>query len=431
MGTELRTDKPGAQPPTRKRRKFAQTMSVSVDAVSGAVNGAAKHVRSMATTEGIIIGGFIGSLLMVLALYTHDQGEHLVTSPIEETLWVAIYLTMVVAFCSFKMPTLWASSNPRKAVFALSFLCGHISLFFDSFAVVLLLTTVTMAAFDGKTRYSHRFNAFAFKTICAFNALTVGGGFYIGELWGLPYFISSGMDNPLAGVPLLLVLTPYCILTSLVAARLFPIKIDPVKFDKEQAFGTIEIATFLVLIIVTHMPFFCIGALLLWSAITGRTVKLVEKVLHELKDGALNAVGLILVALIVLKLPGSAEFAAEHVTGGWVFALAAISSPFAGAMTAGAGGDLALFYENLSWIMLGAPIFVSSSLVAIVVFTDTLDYEDLPAWMQKFASKKKGVMQEALAYTIMVVPMALGLGLLLLVGNMTGLFPWFYTVIAG
>jgi hypothetical protein len=382
------------------------------------------------TTEAIILGLILGPLIMALSIYTWINGEHLVHDAINETLWVAIYLTMVVAYCDFKMPTFFASSHPRLAVFCLAFLCGHVSMFFDSFAVVLLLTTITLAPLPTGTRYKFKFNAFAIKTICAFNALTVGGAFYIGELWGLPYFISSGMDNPLAGLPLLVVVTPYCILTSILAARLFPVKIEPVSFTKDQWVATIEIVFFLTLIIVTHRPFLCLGALMFYSAMRGRTVYMVKQVLHEMEHGALTALGLILAALLIQQFPGTKEIFAKVMDGPMIMLCASVSSPLAGAMTPGAAGDLSVFYQNLSWIMLGAPALVSSSLVAIVVFRETLDYEDLPLALQLFAKKEKGVMQEALAYSVLAIPMAAILGLLLLAANYQDIFADLYRMMS-
>lgn len=388
------------------------------------------------TTESVILGGLLGAALMVLSVHTWMHGHHLVHDAIGETLWTAIYLTMVVAFCDFLLPTFFVN-RPRLSIFCMVFMCGHVSLFFDSFAVVLLLNGLTIHKFTlVATKYDHRFNAFAFKTICAYCALTVGGGFYIGELWGLPYFISSGLDNPLAGLPLLLVLTPYCCILSLVAAYKFPVRIESVPFTRKQIIGTVEICAMLAVIILTHRPFFCLALLLLYSALTCRTVKLVKETLHELQHGAANAIGLILIAMIILHLPGTKEWCGENIKGPFVWVLASISSPFAGAMVQGAPDNLSLFYLNLSLIMLGAPMFVSSSLVAIVVFRDTLQYIDLPPFMKPVAAllggkKNGGTVQEAVAYTLLVIPMNVGLAALLFVANYCDIFATTYRFISG
>lgn len=396
-------------------------------------NGTRTVQQKFLTTEAIILGMGLGITLIISQVMNHDPNAK--SDPVMETFWVAVYLTMAVGFVAFKLPTLFAKTRPRLAMWTLSMFCGHISLFFDSFAVVLLLSTITIGNITTmpmtgiKTRFSPKFNAFAFKVICAFNALTVGGAFFIGELWGLPYYISSGFDNATAGLPLLLVLTPYSALVSYMAARLFPVKLEEVKFDRSQWIGTAEISILLVAIIVTHMPLACLGGLLVYSALTKRTVHLLEKTLHEIREGAGNALGLILVALCIQQIPGAKSWVAEHLSGVWVFLLAAVSSPFAGAMTPGAEGNIALFYENLSYIMLGAPLFVSSSLVAIVVFRDSMKQKDLPKFLQRFCYGKSKVMDEAVAYTALCIPMTAGLGLCLWAANSSGLFVWTYNMI--
>lgn len=386
--------------------------------------------RKFVNTEAIVLGLILGLLLIILDGGAMVRHEHVIEGAILETVWTVIYLTLVVAFVGFKLPTFFATSRPRMAVFMLVFLAGHVSLFFDSFAVVLLLVPIRFSSWDQNTCYSHNFNVFAVKVIAAFNALTVGGGFYLGELWGLPYYISSGMDNVLAGFPLLLVATPFCALTSLLAAKVFPVKMEEVKFDKEQTKATFKIVFFLAILIITHRPLLCLGVLLVFSAVTGRVLRLVKNTLHELEEGALNANGLIIAALIIKMIPGAAIWFEGVLQGGWILVAAAVSSPFAGAMTAPAPDPVA-FYSNLSWIMLGAPLFVSSSLVAIVVFRNTIARQDLPGWLQPLTSRNGGVMHEALAYTALCLPMVALLGLGLWAGNATGLFPWFYQLIGG
>lgn len=386
--------------------------------------------REWLSMEGIILGFLFGVALMYwdISLWI-DGGKHIVHSAIVETLLVALYLTAVVGHCSFKLPTLF-TNKPMTAMITLSVLCGVVSLFFDSFAVVLLLSTIALSPIKSEGDPHFQFNAFTFKTVAAFNALTVGGGFYIGELWGLPFFISSGMDNALAGLPLLVVCLPYSILISWFVAKKCPVRIEPVKNDMEQLKGAIQIVMFLLLIILTHRPVLCLGWLLVFSSLRGKTVKLVDDFLHELKHGAFNALGLILIAFVCFQV-GMGEWVAENVKGAWIGVGAMICSPFTGAMVEGANGDLQVFYSTLSWLMVGAPIFVFSSLVAIVVFKGKLDNKDLPPRLRRFASKKNDHTQEALAYTVITIPLAIGLGLCLWIGNATGLFVSLYQLMAG
>lgn len=383
-------------------------------------------------TDGVIIGLFLGFAMILWAWpfgplnaldFWHPNHGPLKLSATVETLLVALYLTMVVAFCGFRMPTFF-TRYPRISTFALVVFAGHISLFFDSFAVILLLATgVHFLPLENTNK---KFNEFAVKTTATFSALTVGGGFYLGELWGLPYFITSNMDNPLAGFPLLLVLTPYSIVLGLIAARFYPVRVKKFHWSLEQISAAAEFTVALLLIIWTHNPFFCFGVLFFYSALRFRTVELIKATAHEFTDGAQNALGLILLAVVIQGIPGAAPLIQSKLEGFGLFVGAAISSPFAGAM-ASAPHSLAEFYQNLSLIMLGAPVFVFSSLVAIIVFKRSLSSADLPVFMRKIAKYSGGksdFLQEAVAYTVIVIPMNLGLALLLWAANHYGLFVW-------
>ena len=382
--------------------------------------------------DGIIIGFILGLAMIIWAwpfgpldqldLLHPSHGPFKLTATVE-TLLVALYLTMVVAFCGLKMPTFFAQ-NPRASTFALVLFAGHISLFFDSFAVILLLASgITFLKLEGTNDH---LNSFAVKTFATFAALTVGGGFYLGELWGLPYYITSGMNNPLAGFPLLLVLTPYNILLAYLAARYFPVKMKSYGFDKQQGMATFEFSVALLLIIWTHNPFFCLGVLFFYSALRFRTVQLIKDTAHEFTDGAQNALGLILLAVIIQSMTSIAPIIQEYLQGFGLFVGAAISSPFAGAMAA-APANLHDFYMNLTLIMLGAPVFVFSSLVAIVVFKHRLDTSDMPPFLQKLSKMfgaKGGYWNEGIAYTFFIIPMNLGLAILMFLANHYGLFVW-------
>ncbi|HRN70221.1 MAG TPA: hypothetical protein PLS49_03460, partial [Candidatus Woesebacteria bacterium] len=287
--------------------------------------------KSFLNTEQVILGGLLGILLTIWAGLAWIEHRHLTHSPVEETFLTAVYLTFLVGYVEFKYPTLF-TKYARLAVFCLCFIAGVISLFFDSFAVILLFSTLVFAPFGHE--HNERFNAFAVKAIASFNALTVGGAFYLGELWGLPHYISSNMDFPSSGLPLLLILIPYCVLTSLIATFYFPVKVESVPFDSSQVIKAIEFVVFLVLLIITHSPYLCLGLLLMYSALRGRTQHLIFSGLHEIREGAASALGLILAALLIQQLPGTQEWVAQNVHGPWVMVLSALSSPFAGAMIA-------------------------------------------------------------------------------------------------
>jgi hypothetical protein len=375
--------------------------------------------RQFLNVETIILGCFLGSVMVILALSARQRDVHLLHTPIEETLVVALLLTSVVAFSGFSLPTFF-NHNPRLATFTLVAMSGFISLFFDSFAVILLLSTINTLPYAGQ-RYSHRFSDFAMRVMAAFNALTVGGAFYLGELWGLPHYIASDMANPLAGVPLMVVVFPYCLFVAYIAARWFPVDVQPVALTSQQLKGGAKLAVFLLLLIVTQDPVLVFGLLLLFTALTGRTPDLLRNTLHELGEGGMAAVGLIAIAWMIQGIPGTVEFF-NDISGFWVFIFAAISSPFAGAMIA-PSSDLESFYWNISLLMLGAPMFVWSSLVAIVVFRDVIEYEDIPQPMQRFKFlHRQGPIHEEIAYTLIVLPLLAGLALALILFNTLGIF---------
>lgn len=365
-----------------------------------------KTQRGLISMEEAIVGLLLGISLIYWGLTSLMNGVHLTDSAVAETLLVAIYLTMLVSYVGFKMPV-FVPASPKWSTFWLVVFSGHISLLFDSFAVVMLLATgITFLPLEGT---KHNFNQFAVKVIAAFNALTVGGGFYLGELWGLPWFITNGQANIWAGFPILLAATPVSIVLGVFAARVFPVKMEKTVFDGKQALATVEFVLGLVLIILTHSPILSIGVLLVYTALRRKTDVLVGKTLHELKDGALTALGLIAVAWVLLQA-GIAEMIQPLLQGWGLLVGAAISSPFAGAM-APAATDLHGFYVGLALLMCGAPVLVSSSLVAIMVFKGTIPYEDMPSWLRWIpGANSRGYAQEAVLYTALVLPMLLLLG---------------------
>lgn len=376
--------------------------------------------ESFLSTEQIVIGFLLGVFMIYWSAKALIDGVHLTSSPVMETLVVAVYLTMLLAYAQVKIPIFFAD-KPRLSTFILVALCGHVSLFFDSFAVVLLLSTgIIFLPIQGE---KNTFNQFVVKTFAAFCALTVGGGFYLGELWGLPWFISNGLNNPIAGLPILVILTPYCLLLGGIAAFFTPVKMEKVVFTPEQTKGVIEFTVGLLLIIITHSPFLCIGVLLVYAALSRKTMFLIKAFVHELQDGALNAIGLILIACLIINAD-LVKYIQPHLDGVGLFIAAAISSPFAGAIAAPVD-NLHDFYVGLSMLMVGAPMFVFSSLVAIVVFKNHITFGDIPSPIVKICHligmKNKDGVNEAILYSIIIFPLNLVLALLLYAANTSGL----------
>lgn len=376
---------------------------------------------NLLSTEQIVVGFLLGVFMTYWSVQSLIDGNQITSSPVIETLIVAVYLTMLLAYAQVKIPVFFAN-NSRLSTFILVVLCGHVSLFFDSFAIVLLLSTgIIFIPIKGE---KNTFNQFVVKTFAAFCALTVGGGFYLGELWGLPWFISNGLNNPLAGLPVLVILTPYCFFLGIIAAIFTPVKMEKVVFTYEQTKGVIEFVLGLLLIILTHSPFLCIGVLLIYSALSRKTIFFIDVFVHELKDGALNAIGLILIACFIINTD-LVKYIQPHLDGVGLLVAAAISSPFAGAIAAPVN-SLHDFYVGLSMLMIGAPMFVFSSLVAIVVFKNHIAFRDMPHQIVKICHsiglKKHEGVNEAILYSITLFPLNFILALLLYAGNTSGLF---------
>jgi len=377
------------------------------------------------TMESIVLSFLLGIVLVFWEGLALAHGHHIVDSnPILETLVVALFLVVLVGQSKFKIPVF---GKNEVTAFSLCFVAGIVSMFFDSFAVVLLVAQMKFTASEmapGKLR----FNTFIVKVVASLNALTVGGAFYLGELCGLPYYISSGMATWYTGLPLLIVLVPFSIGTSWLAMRYAPVVVRRARFGQEQVVATLEMVFFLGLLIATHAPILCLGIFLIYVGLLRKTEYVLECFTHELKVGASVALGLVFVAFVIDDA-GYASVISDIFSGGGVFLLAAISSPFAGSVIPGAATP-AVFYQNISLLMLGAPMFVFSSLVAIMVFRDSIAVEDLPPWAQRILPKKDGHLQEALVYTVIVFPLVIVLGLLLLLANQTGVLVWLHDILA-
>lgn len=388
-----------------------------------------KHFLSL---ENMIIGGGIGVLVMWLSILEMQKHTEHKMDPILETIIVAGYLTMLVSYSRFRFPTFF-SGNARMATFALVMVAGHVSLVFDSFAVVLLLLTleVKKEADTYGIGGNARFNAFVTTVAASVCALTVGAGFWTGELWAIPMYLKSGYANIIVGLPHLMVLTPFNIVVAGLAAWLFPIDVEKVPFDRTQKFAAVEFLGFLTALVVTHNPLLCLGALLIYSTIRCDTKRLVTNTLHELGEGAAPALGLIIVAYLLNLLPyGIGMFIEEHVTGAGIAVLAAISSPFAGAMVAAAESASQL-YSTISFLMIGAPMFVGSSLVAMIVYKDAIDWDDIPCWLRRRIRWLPGVRenshaQEWVLFSVVSVPLVTVLAVLLFIFNKKDLFAQAY-----
>jgi hypothetical protein len=92
--------------------------------------------------------------------------------------------------------------------------------------------------------------------------------------------------------------------------------------------------------------------------------------------------------------------------------------------------NISEFFWNIMYLGGGAPLFVSSSLVAIMVFNNTLDHEDLPRSMQWLpGANKRGYIEEWAVYTLVILPLVSGWLSWMYIGNKSGLFVAVYNII--
>jgi hypothetical protein len=390
--------------------------------------------RPITTMENIVVGVMLGGVLTGWSAWAQVSGTLPHFSPTVETFFLAAVLTAVVAWIPFQIPTPWAETRPWLAQVALGVIAGVVSLFFDSFAVVLLIANIATSPAANVSDGRHRFNEFAFRAVASFNALTVGGAFYIGELWGLPYYISSHMDRWWTGIPLMSFVIPYCVMTSVLAASLVPVRFRPAKAESGNALATFEMIGILLVIITTHNTALGAGILLLWSALVRRdTNGLIQKTAHEVQAGGANALALIAAAIVVQQLPGVTAVVArltEDGAGPGTVALAAVSSPFAGAMLPPAGPPVQ-FYHGIANLMVGAPLFVWSSLVAIMVFKSHVAWADLPLPERMHRWKLSESVAEYALYSVIAVPLAFGLWIVLTLALRSGAITALYASLAG
>lgn len=365
----------------------------------------------------------------LLFLYLGTREEKLIQNTVGETLVIVIYLTLLVGFTNLKMPIFFAS-RPRLSTFALITFSGHISLLFDSFAVILLLAKgIQYYPFkDGEDT----FNQFMVKSSAMFTALTVGGAFYLGELWGLPWYLAHNQDTLLSGLSLLIVFTPVCLAIATFVAFSFPVKIKKVGFDKKQAFAMTEFIGGLAILIFTHDAILSLGSLIIYTLLRGKVLELINAGLHEVKDGALIPIGLIAGAL-VLNLLGVDTWL--NLTGYQVGIVSALSSPLAGAIAIPVD-NLEEFYFVLLALSVGAATFSFSSLVGILVLKGKLKREDLPEYLRWVPSF---LLYEKCLYTLVVIPhitllfvgslLALNTGVLIELATFIGVSFWIYRFI--
>ena len=400
-----------------------------------------KYPRSYINMEAIVIGLLLGGLLItidgIIPWFMTHSGP-MVHEPIRETALLAVWLMAVVAFCGFELPTFFAKKRThmfgrevpawvtaffaRLAVFTLLYMCGQISWGFDSFAVILLLLKLKFIPYEGKMFFSHRFSVFVVMCIATMNALTAGSSIFTGELWAVAHYLASGMGFFESGLPMAVVMIPYTVLTSLIGALLFPVRIQHVPFDKKQWVATLSFSVFLATYIFTHRIVFSVGVFLLYVSATGQVKRMIEGLLHELREGGFVAFGIVLAALCIkVGIPGSMEWFAANVTGWKISVLSFISSPFAGAVIA-PSTSYQMLYENISWLSLLCGGAVSSSLVGIMVFRNRIDVQDLPRILRGIPGISRGpYAQEAMVYMLVVAVLIAILAPMLYVANTSGI----------
>jgi len=274
---------------------------------------------------------------------------------------------------------------------------------------MLIATGINFLAVPGKSDGQNLFNQLSARIDATFAALTVGLVLFVGEIYSLPFYITNNLATLTSGLPLLPPVTFVCFVLAFIAAKFYPVKMEPVVFDRAQLRALAEFVVGLLLIIFTHSPLFCIGVLIVYAELRRSTTKLIASTLHEFSTGALSALGLIICA-VVIHGAGYSVYIQPYLYGWVLFFGAIISSPFTGAM-APPVADLYEFYKGLAFLAVGATLLPSSSLVGIMVFKGRIPLSDLPAYLQRVAGTLRlydgrESVHEGVVYTLLVLPRA-------------------------
>lgn len=288
----------------------------------------------------------LGGLAMLAASFVITITDH-----IFDTLLVTIYLMAIVGTKTVFLPIM---RSWKMTTFG-----GKLSMVTDSFVIILAYKKL-IAKDNQITRIELNF-----LNLAMISALSVGAAFFIGELYGLPYYIHHGLDKVLqSGLPMLLSLWP--LLLALAAATKVIADFKPQGTKKFDPRNTVELVFFVGLLILTHDVLLSMGLFLLyesnfWGADGPRYV--IRNLNEELQHGGFMALGLIVLALGVRMTPIGNWIAEAE--GLQITFAAMVSSPLTGALLV--SHSLPEFYEKLGYLIGGAFLAPWSSLVGVMV----------------------------------------------------------------
>ncbi len=274
-----------------------------------------------------------------------------ITDHIFDTLLVTLYLMAIVGTKSIFLPyvrSLWMTATGST-----------LSSVTDSFVIILAFKK--LIARDQKITIRE----LDFLNLAQIGALSFGAVFFIGELYGLPYYIHHGLDQVLqSGLPMLMSLGP--LLVSLIVMTRRLADFTPMAAKKFDPRNTLELIFFVGILILTHDVLLSAGLFLVYEANfwgAGGPKYVVNNLVEELRHGGFMALGLIILALAVRPTPLGNLIA--NADGIWITASAMLSAPLTGALLV--AHDLPEFYEKLGYLIGGAFLAPWSSLVGVMV----------------------------------------------------------------
>lgn len=268
-----------------------------------------------------------------------------------DTLLVTVYLMMIVGTKSIFLPyirSLWMTATGST-----------MSSVTDSFVIVLAFKKMIVRDHQTTRR------ELDFLNLAQIGALSFGAIFFIGELYGLAFYIHHGLDKVLqSGLPMGLSLVP--LLVALIITTRALADFTPEAFKKFDLRNTLELIFFVGLLIFTHDVLLSAGLFLLyeanfWGANGPKYV--VNNLVEELRHGGFMALGLIIAALAIRPTPLGSMI--ENSDGLMITFWAMLSSPLTGALLV--AHDLGDFYEKLGYLIGGAFLAPWSSLVGVMV----------------------------------------------------------------
>ena len=274
-----------------------------------------------------------------------------ITDHIVDTLIVTVYLMAIVGTKSIFLPYM---RSWKMVTFG-----GKLSMVTDSF--VIILAYKKLVAKDKVVTNKE----LIFLNMAMIAALSVGAAFFIGELYGLPYYIHHGLDKVLqSGLPMLMSLWPL-LATLAVVTRLYA-DFVPQAVKRLDPRNTLELVFFVALLIFSHDVLLCMGLFLVYEAnFWGEAGPkyVTHNLVEELRGGGYLALGLIILALAIR--PTVLGQMIQESDGLMITFWAMVSAPLTGALLV--AHDLGEFYEKLGYLIAGAFLAPWSSLVGVMV----------------------------------------------------------------